>query len=149
MGSEPIPEQQQRQRVVIEFNSGNTTFDVMEYAYHVQGRLLGKSRWLVDVRPLIADKSLREPGLALADFSTGGMNWATQPDGSIDSLPFNIDPWVLYYNKELFDAKNVAYPRNFAEIVDAAAKLNDPAKGVSGFVARGVNNFWCAGTSAR
>ncbi|MEO6270988.1 MAG: sugar ABC transporter substrate-binding protein [Lautropia sp.] len=140
VGSESIPEQQQRQRVVIEFNSGNTSFDVVEFAYHVQKRLLGKSRWLVDVRPLIADKSLLDPAFSLSEFSTGGMNWATQPDGRIDSIPFNIDPWVLYYNKELFDAKNVAYPKSFAEIVDAAAKLNDPAKGISGFVARGLKN---------
>ena len=140
VGSESIPEQQQRQRVVIEFNSGNTSFDVVEFAYHVQKRLLGKSKWLVDVRPLIADKSLLDPAFSLAEFSTGGMNWATQPDGRIDSIPFNIDPWVLYYNKELFDAKNVGYPKTFAEIVDTAARLNDPAKGISGFVARGLKN---------
>lgn len=140
VGSEQMPEQQQRQRVVIEFNSRNTTFDVVEFAYHVQKRLLGKSRWLVDVRPLIADKSLLDPAFNLSEFSAGGMNWATQPDGRIDSIPFNIDPWVLYYNKELFDAKNVAYPKNFNEIVDAAAKLNDPAKGIFGFVARGLKN---------
>ena len=140
VGSESIPEQQQRQKAVIEFNSGNTSFDVIEFAYHVQKRLLGKSNWLVDVRPLIADKSLMDPAFDFANFSKGGMDWATQPDGRIDSVPFNIDPWVLYYNKELFDARNVAYPRNFAEIVDAAAKLNDPAKGVSGFVARGLKN---------
>jgi multiple sugar transport system substrate-binding protein len=140
VGSESIPEQQQRQRAVIEFNSGNTTFDVIEFAYAVQTRLFGKSKWLVDVRPLVADKSLTEPAFAFANFSKGGMDWATQPDGRIDSVPFNIDPWVLYYNKEMFDARNVAYPRNFAEIVDAAAKLNDPGKGVSGFVARGLKN---------
>jgi multiple sugar transport system substrate-binding protein len=138
--SESAPEQQQRQKVVIEFNSGNTTFDVIEFAYAVQKRLLGKSNWLVDVRPLVADKSITEPEFAFANFSKGGMEWATQPDGRIDSVPFNIDPWVLYYNKEIFDARNVAYPRNFAEIVDAAAKLNDPGKGVSGFVARGLKN---------
>ncbi len=45
------------------------------------------------------------PNLDFADFSKGGMAWATQADGRIDSLPFNIDPWVIYYNKELFDAK--------------------------------------------
>jgi multiple sugar transport system substrate-binding protein len=140
VGTESIPEQQQRQKVVIEFNSGNTTFDVLEFAYHVQKRLLGKSRWMVDVRPLIADKSVTEPTFDLANFSKGGMEWATQPDGRIDSIPFNIDPWVLYYNKELFDARNVAYPRNFPEIIDAAARLNDPAKGVCGFVARGLKN---------
>jgi multiple sugar transport system substrate-binding protein len=140
VGSESIPEQQQRQKSVIEFNSGNTSFDVLEISYHVQKRLLGKSNWLVDVRPLIADKSLTEPAFDLANFSAGGMAWATQRDGRIDSIPFNIDPWVLYYNKELFDAKGVAYPKNFAEIVDAAAKLNDPGKNVSGFVARGLKN---------
>ena len=140
VGSESIPEQQQRQKAVIEFNSGNTSFDVIAISYHVQKRLFGKNKWLVDVRPLVADKSLVDPALDFADFSTGGMNWATQLDGRIDSLPFNIDPWVLYYNKELFDAKNVAYPRNFAEIVDAAAKLNDPGKGVAGFVGRGLKN---------
>jgi multiple sugar transport system substrate-binding protein len=55
-------------------------------------------------------------------------------------LPFNIDPWVIYYNKELFDAKSVAYPKSFAEIVDAAAKINDSSKGVCGFVGRGLKN---------
>ena len=44
------------------------------------------------------------------------------------------------YNKELFDAKNVAYPKNFAEIIGAAAKLHDPSKGIAGFVARGLKN---------
>jgi multiple sugar transport system substrate-binding protein len=140
VGSESSPEQQQRQKVVIEFNSGNTSFDVTEYAYAVQSRLLGKSNWLVDVRPLVADKSLTDPAFDFANFSKGGMDWATQPDGRIDSVPFNIDPWVLYYNKELFDAKNVAYPKSFPEIVDAAARLNDPAKGISGFVGRGLKN---------
>jgi multiple sugar transport system substrate-binding protein len=140
VGSEMIPEQQQRQKAVIEFNSGNTSFDVIAISYHVQKRLFGKNKWMEDVRPLLADKSLTDPNLDFADFSKGGMAWATQPDGRIDSLPFNIDPWVIYYNKELFDAKGIAYPRSFAEIVDAAAKLNDPAKGISGFVARGLKN---------
>jgi multiple sugar transport system substrate-binding protein len=140
VGSEMIPEQQQRQKAVIEFNSGNTSFDVIALSYHVQKRLFGKNKWMVDVKPLLADKSMTDPGLDFADFSNGGMAWATQADGRIDSLPFNIDPWVIYYNKELFDAKSIAYPKSFPEIVDAAAKLNDPAKGVSGFVARGLKN---------
>ncbi len=28
------------------------------------------------------------------------------------SLPLNLDPWVVYYNKELFAAKGVAYPED-------------------------------------
>src|SRR5512137_1379718 len=126
VGSEMIPEQQQRQKAVIEFNSGNTSFDVIALSYHVQKRQFGKNKWMVDVKPLLADKSMTDPNLDFADFSNAGVAWATQPDGRIDSLPFNIDPWVIYYNKELFDAKGIAYPKSFAEIVDAAAKLNDP-----------------------
>jgi multiple sugar transport system substrate-binding protein len=140
VGSEMIPEQQQRQKAVIEFNSGKPSFDVIAISYHVQKRLFGKNRWMEDVRPLIADKSITDPNLDFADFAQSGLAWATQPDGRIDTLPFNIDPWMLYYNKELFDAKGVAYPKNFAEIVEAAARLNDPAKGISGFVGRGLKN---------
>ncbi len=135
-----IPEQQQRQKAVIEFNSGNTSFDVIAISYHVQKRLFGKNKWLDDVRPMIADKSLADPNLDFADFAKGGLTYATQADGRIDSLPLNLDPWVVYYNKELFDAKGIAYPKTFAEMVDVAARLNDPAKGVSGFVARGLKN---------
>jgi len=140
VGSEMIPEQQQRQKAVIEFNSGNTSFDVIAISYHVQKRLFGKNKWLDDIRPMMADKSLLDPNLDFSDFAKGGLTYATQADGRIDSLPLNLDPWVVYYNKELFDAKNIAYPKTFAEMVDAAGKLNDPSKGVSGFVARGLKN---------
>ena len=37
---------------MIEFNSGNTSFDVIAMSYHVQKRLFGKNKWLDDVRPL-------------------------------------------------------------------------------------------------
>ena len=140
VGSEMIPEQQQRQKAVIEFNSGRTSFDVIQLSYHVQKRQFGKNKWLEDTRPMMADKSLADPNLDFGDFAKGGLNYATQPDGRIDSLPINLDPWVVYYNKELFDAKNIAYPKTFAEMVDAAARLNDPGKGVSGFVGRGLKN---------
>ena len=43
-------------------------------------------------------------------------------------------------NKDLFAAKGISYPKGFDEIVSAAVKLNDPAKGVSGMVARGLKN---------
>ena len=71
VGSEMIPEQQQRQKAVIEFNSGRTSFDVIQLSYHVQKRQFGKNKWLDDVRPLMADKSLVDPNLDFADFRQG------------------------------------------------------------------------------
>ena len=52
------------------------------------------------------------------------MFYATQTDGRVDSLPINIDPWILYWNKELFAAKGIAYPKSFDEIMAE----NIPAK---------------------
>jgi multiple sugar transport system substrate-binding protein len=140
VGSEMVPEQQQRQKAVIEFNSGNPSFDVIALSYHVQKRQFAKNNWLTDLRPYINDKSMANPDLDFADFAKGGLNYAMEPDGRVMSLPMNLDPWIIYWNKELFAAKGVSYPRNFPEIVEAAAKLNDPVKGVAGFVARGLKN---------
>ncbi len=140
VGSEMIPEQQQRQKAVIEFNSGNPSFDVIAISYHVQKRQFAKNNWLTDLRPMLNDKSLTSPDLDFADFAQGGLAYAVEPDGRVNSLPFNLDPWIVYYNKELLDAKRVAFPKTFAEMIDAAAKLHDPAKGNAGFVARGLKN---------
>jgi multiple sugar transport system substrate-binding protein len=41
VGSEQVPEQQQRQKQVIEFTSGDTSFDVADVSWHVQKRLFG------------------------------------------------------------------------------------------------------------
>ena len=140
VGSEMIPEQQQRQKAVIEFNSGNPSFDVIALSYHVQKRQFAKNNWLTDVRPFINDASMAATDLDFADFAQGGLNYAVEPDGRVMSLPLNLDPWVVYYNKELFAAKGVAYPKTFAEMLDAAAKLHDSGKGVAGFVGRGLKN---------
>jgi len=140
VGSEMIPEQQQRQKAVIEFNSGNPSFDVIALSYHVQKAQFAKNRWLTDLRPYINDKTMAAPDLDFADFAKGGLQYAVEPDGRVMSLPLNLDPWVVYWNKEVFAAKNVAYPKTFAEMVDAAAKLNDPGKGIAGFVGRGLKN---------
>ena len=140
VGAEMVPEQQQRQKAVIEFNSGNPSFDVIAISYHVQKRQFAKNNWLADLRPMMNDKALTDPNLDFNDFAKGGLNYAVEPDGRVNSVPFNLDPWVVYYNKEIFDARSVAYPKTFAEMLDAVAKLNDPSKGVSGFVGRGLKN---------
>ena len=87
VGAEQIPEQQHRQKAVIEFNSGKTSFDVIQLSYHVQKRQFAKAMWLEDLRPMLADAKQTTPDLDMKDFSAGGMFYATQSDGRIDSLP--------------------------------------------------------------
>jgi len=140
VGDEQVPEQQQRQKTAIEFNSGNTSFDVVMIPYHVQKVMFGKNKWLVDLHPLLADPKLTAPDYDVADFAKGGMDYATQADGRLDSMPINLDYWMIYWNKEIFAAKGVAYPKNFDELMAAAEKLNDQKNGISGFLGRGIKN---------
>jgi multiple sugar transport system substrate-binding protein len=53
-------------------------------------------------------------------------------------LPKDMDTIGVWYNKTLFDAKDVAYPANdwtWADFQTAAARLTDPARGVYGTAA--------------
>ncbi|WP_305787565.1 ABC transporter substrate-binding protein [Symbioplanes lichenis] len=59
-------------------------------------------------------------------------------DGKMYGLPKDMDTVGVWYNKTLFDAKKVPYPKDgwtWADFQDAAAKLTDPAKGVYGTAA--------------
>jgi multiple sugar transport system substrate-binding protein len=53
----------------------------------------------------------------------------------------------MFWNKELFAAKGVRYPRTLSEMADAAKALHDPARGIYGYVSRGLKNAnvgaWC------
>lgn len=49
-------------------------------------------------------------------------------DGAYYAIPFRSDHWVLYYNKDLFDAANVEYPTNdmtFAQYDELARKVTN------------------------
>jgi len=61
--SEQIPEQQQRQKCVIELSSGKPSFDVVHLSYHVQKRQFEKAGWLADMSGFLKDPSLTLPDL--------------------------------------------------------------------------------------
>lgn len=53
-------------------------------------------------------------------------------DGKLYELPFRNDFWVVFYNKDLFDKKNVAYPTNdmtFEQYDELARKMTDTTFG--------------------
>ncbi len=68
------------------------------------------------------------------------MQFAKDSDGVLRSLPFSVDYWILYWNKELFEAKGLKYPQTFDELVAAAEAITDPSTNTYGFVARGLKN---------
>ena len=140
VGAEQIPEQQARQKQVMEFNSGATSFDVVHYSYHVHKRMFAKNHWTLDLRENLADPNMTPEDFDWDDFSEGAKNYATDTEGRITSLPIKIDFWILFWNKMLFDAKGVEYPETFEEMFEAAKTLHDPDNNVVGYLARGLKN---------
>ncbi|MCX7383242.1 MAG: sugar ABC transporter substrate-binding protein [Alphaproteobacteria bacterium] len=140
-GFESVPEQQQRPKAALEMSSGKPSFDVLNVAMHVQKKQVEAAGWMEDLGPYIKDASLTNPDFDLADFSKPAMEVATASNGKITALALNQDLFILFYNKELFaQAGFTAPPRTYDELYTMAKKMTDPAKGVFGFVGRGLKN---------
>ncbi|WP_420963962.1 ABC transporter substrate-binding protein [Brucella sp. IR073] len=140
VNAEATPEQQQRQKAVIELSSGRPSFDVIHLSYHVQKRQFEKGGWLADISGFLKDPSLTDPSLTESDFAAAGLTFAQDNDGKLRSLPFSVDYWIVYWNKELFDKKGFAYPATFEDMAAAAEALTDKSTNTYGFVARGLKN---------
>ncbi len=66
---------------------------------------------------------------ALVPFTHDGKTWAA---------PVGLDPVLMFYNKDLFDQRQVPYPRegwNWDDLLLTARRLRDPARGVYGYAA--------------
>ena len=94
--SEVIPEQQQRQKAVIELTSGKPSFDVIHLSYHVQKRQFEKAGWLADLTGFMKDPNLTASDLTVDDFSAGGRTFAQNDKGEMHSLPWSVDYFILY-----------------------------------------------------
>ena len=140
VSSELIPEQQQRQKVVIELTSGRPSFDVVHLSYHVQKRQFDKAGWLTDLTPFMKDTNLAAADLVESDFSAAGLVFAKNEKGELRSLPWSVDYFILYYNKDIFQKKGVALPQTLEEMATLAEKITDAKEGIYGFVGRGLRN---------
>ena len=90
-----------------------TIKDVPGYATLVQKKAI-----------LPLDDYIKADGIDLTKYA--GVTDQVTVDGSLYELPFRNDFWVLFYNKDIFDAEGVAYPTNdmtFEEYDALARKL--------------------------
>ena len=138
--SETVPEQQQRQKAVIELASGKPSFDVMHLSFHVQKRQFEKAGWLHDLTPFMKDPNMTAPDLVESDFTAAGLSYAKNDKGQMLALPWSVDYFILYYNKEIFEKAKVSVPKTLDEMNELAAKLTDASAGINGYVGRGLKN---------
>lgn len=79
---------------------------------------------------LSLDDYIANDGVDLTKYA--GVTDQVTVDGSLYELPFRNDFWVLFYNKDIFDAAGVAYPTNdmtFEEYDALARELTDTTFG--------------------
>lgn len=76
------------------------------------------------------DSYISAAGIDLSQY--GGVDKQITVNGSLYELPFRNDFWVVFYNKDIFDAAGVDYPTNdmtFDEYDELARKVADPTFG--------------------
>lgn len=79
---------------------------------------------------LALDDYIAADGVDLSQYA--GATDQVVVDGKLYELPFRNDFWVVFYNKDLFDAKGVAYPTNdmtFEEYDALAREMTDTTFG--------------------
>ena len=79
---------------------------------------------------LALDDYIAADGVDLSQYA--GATDQVTGDGKLYELPFRNDFWVIFYNKDLFDAKGVAYPTNdmtFEEYDALARQMTDTTFG--------------------
>lgn len=132
---ETFPEDQFRQRRLLEVGSGADTLDgYMFMPGQVGAQYLGAS-WVRMIDDLIADPSLTAPGLDMDDFFYGAMSTFRNDDG-VYGLPLQIEASLLFYRTDLFEAAGLdGPPTTMDQLREYADKLKDG--NVAGFVMRG------------
>lgn len=85
------------------------------------------------------DEVATAAGINASDYAEAPIKYATI-DSKLYTLPLDIHPVVMYYNKDLFEQAGVAGPpTNRSEFDAAVEKLTDKSKGVYGYV---VPTLW-------
>jgi len=107
---EVLPEVQGRQKLTVEMTAGSGGVDAWHASMHVEKRRFWKSGWFQPLNKFLEDKSLTSPDFDWADFTKGAVDAVTQPDKSISAIPTFVDPFVLFYRKDLYGQKGWKAP---------------------------------------
>lgn len=136
---EVIPEVQGREKLVIQITAGTGDIDAWHASMHVEKRRFWKSGWFQPLNEYLRDRSLTAEDYAWNDMTKSAVEAVTQPDKTISALPTFVDPFVLFYRKDLFDQKGWGPPKTLQELEDRARALHNPPS-LYGFVMRGLKN---------
>lgn len=137
---EQVPEQQIRQKLVVEMTGKSSAIDVFGSSLHVEKFLFSRAGWYEPLNSYLADPDLTNPDFAWDDVTTTGKEWVTTADGTIIALPESLGLFALFYRRDLFEAAGLKAPPATLDELEAAVKALHHPPEVYGFVGRGLKN---------
>ena len=129
---EQYGEDQLQQKLAVEFSGGGTAIDVFMSRPLQEARMMKKNGWYEELASYVKD----DAGYDFADYTPGSIESVTI-EGFLTAIPLVTEQEILYYRKDLLEAKGIAVPTTFEELEAAAKALTDKSNDIAGFVARG------------
>ncbi|WP_127532942.1 ABC transporter substrate-binding protein [Paenibacillus kobensis] len=105
-------------------------------SYLTEGRTLAERSWAADLTTLINNWTHKDDLNPI-------MTKPVTVDGKIYGVPVDAYVMTITLNKKIFEEKGVPLPPldwTWDDLIDAAKKVNDPAKGIAGFIPMGKGN---------
>ena len=136
---ETYPEDQYRQKVLLELGAGTGGLDAFYTFAAQEGLKFWRSGWYEPLDAYLKNPRLADPAFDLADISKMALQGNVY-DGKLTSLPVQQNTSMLYYRKDVFDKHQVKVPQTFQELEEAAKKLHNVEEGgqkLAGITMRG------------
>lgn len=115
------------QKELVDLQAGTGTIDVLQLDSQVIPQFV-KAGYLADFGTFQNDPTLYDAAWYKPEDLIGPFVELGKLDGKQYAIPAYLETTLLYYRKDLFDAKGIAVPNTIDEVKAAAAALNDPAK---------------------
>jgi len=143
---ETFPEDQFRQKVLLELGAGTGALDVYWTFAANEGLKFWRSGWYAPMDDFLKNATLTDPGYDLADFSRKALQ-GNSYDGKLIGLPLHQNTSMLYYRKDVFERLKVKVPQTLQELEETAKKLHNLEDGGQKLVGISLRGKRAAATS--
>jgi multiple sugar transport system substrate-binding protein len=115
-------------KLTVSYAAGNPDYDL---SMMDEPWVPGLSPYLVNL-----DEYVKRDNIDLKQYAPNALAAGVYKDQRV-ALPLDPNVLMVWYRKNLLEAKGVKVPTTMNEVIDAAEKLNDPANGVAGISVAG------------
>lgn len=124
-------EDQLTQKTSVEFAANSKSIDVVMFRPLQDGKQFEKNGYFASLNDYVG-----QDASSVDDFMPSALG-AVKNGDKLYGFPLVTETQVLYYRKDILESAGLQPPKTLDEMKEQAAKLNDPGKGVYGFVSRG------------